>query len=108
MSKKIELKPCPFCGADGKLVQDQDHHGEYYTLGCSFTECLANGLFYTEVEIPLEHAIAAWNTRTVDAEKELLIDALKRIQRADFIVHDETLIRMQMQTIAKQALSEKG
>ena len=60
-----ELKPCPFCGSKGYIKQDEDHHGKFYTLGCSNESCMANTILYTmpEDELKLEEAINQWNTR---------------------------------------------
>lgn len=65
MSKEFELKPCPFCGAAAKLEQLNDHHGDYYNLGCSNHKCMAHHVIYTETpdEMPVEKAVATWNTR---------------------------------------------
>ena len=60
-----ELKPCPFCGKPGVLKQEEDHHGEFYHLGCSSIECPANHILYTMTpeEMPVVEAVIWWNTR---------------------------------------------
>ena len=75
-----ELKPCPFCGAKGSFILDEDHHGEYYALGCSYVECIAHKMFYTEspIDTPIEEAIAAWNHRQGDTG---LVEALREYKK---------------------------
>lgn len=60
-----ELKPCPFCGSDAELVVEQDHHGEFFKLGCSMENCCGHWAYYTESvdDTPIADAIAAWNRR---------------------------------------------
>ena len=59
------LKPCPFCGADARLEQDEDHHGKYYSLGCLSSKCPAYWFIYTAQpeDTPVSEAIKQWNTR---------------------------------------------
>ena len=79
----IELKPCPFCGADAELEHDNDHHGEWFNLGCSRhwdrvapdDACVGARLWYTEIVKSEDEAIEAWNTRT-DATKDAEITRL--------------------------------
>lgn len=55
MAGSIELKPCPFCGADGiKLTYD----GKGYLIECS--GCKAE----TDVYDTAYDAVVAWNRRT--------------------------------------------
>ncbi len=67
-----ELKPCPFCGSAGLLEENEDHHGKYFSLGCSKIRehhnqrnCIGSWVFYTESikETPISSAISLWNTR---------------------------------------------
>ena len=62
-----ELKPCPFCGGEAELIIDNDHHGEFFQLGCKDKECLGHWAYYTEsiAETPVSEAIAHWNTRAL-------------------------------------------
>ncbi len=68
------LLPCPFCGASAELEEGSDHHGTWFNLGCSrhwghqsnpdhTNTCIAGRMFYTETDVPLADAIAAWNAR---------------------------------------------
>lgn len=71
MTPPEPLKPCPFCGSSAELEYGSDHHGEWFNLGCSQhwgradpeQACIAGRLYYTEAEVPLNQAIAAWNRR---------------------------------------------
>jgi len=81
MGNKEELKDCPFCGAKGQYFLDEDHHGEFYSLGCAFVGCVAHKMVYTEspLDRPPEDAIAAWNHRQPD--KDLTIEDLAMLLR---------------------------
>lgn len=67
------LKPCPFCGAAAELEEDNDHHGEWFNLGCSMhwgnlavkdeDDCCGGRIWYTEPLEEKEAAIKEWNTR---------------------------------------------
>jgi hypothetical protein len=48
------------------LEIEEDHHGEYYYLGCKSPLCLAHHVYYTESpkQTPVAVAIHRWNTRT--------------------------------------------
>ncbi|WP_422028085.1 Lar family restriction alleviation protein [Roseovarius sp.] len=71
-----QLKPCPFCGDPAELETDNDHHGEWFNLGCQNhwgqldpdDACIGGRLFYTEDMSQMEAAITAWNTRTIEGE----------------------------------------
>lgn len=66
-----DLKPCPFCASPAELVTDNDHHGEWFNLGCSRhwgnvdpdDACPGGRVYYTEDMDRLPAAIAAWNRR---------------------------------------------
>lgn len=63
---EIELKPCPFCGKPAQLEEDADHHGEFFSLGCSSgydSGCPGHHVFYTEAAEDRNKCITAWNTR---------------------------------------------
>lgn len=59
----VELKSCPFCAADASLEIDADHHGEFFHLGCSTSDCQAQHIFYCEQISQLYPCIEKWNTR---------------------------------------------
>lgn len=65
----MDLQHCPFCGAPALLERDDDHHGEWFNLGCSQhwaatdTHCIAGRLLYTQPISDLPSAITRWNTR---------------------------------------------
>lgn len=54
----VELKPCPFCGMDAKIIREADEDGDrfyyVYCLGCDS----ATAGYGTR-----EESIAAWNRR---------------------------------------------
>jgi hypothetical protein len=62
------LKSCPFCGKRAELIEDMDHHGEWFDLGCSDEECIVKKVFYRQPVDHLAAAIEAWNTRPTDAK----------------------------------------
>lgn len=55
-----ELKPCPFCGGESKLIQEQDF-SSCYAVSCK--SCGASTLWQIK-----ENAIFAWNRRTHSAD----------------------------------------
>ena len=58
-----DLKPCPFCGAEGDITYNYDKKFSPY---CINDDCFLNELNYGfETE---QEAIEAWNRRTNDAE----------------------------------------
>lgn len=57
MNKK-KLKPCPFCGAEGKKLLVLQDDGEYY-VQCDNYGCGALGPYK---DLPTE-AVEAWNKR---------------------------------------------
>lgn len=71
-----ELKPCAHCGSEAYLDFDNDHHGEWFNLGCSSEKCFLRMAFYTEEMKDLEKAISAWNTRVTDDEAQDTITKL--------------------------------
>lgn len=63
----INLRPCPFCGGDGKLKEFATHYGAgktYYYVYCANEDCPVGP--ETGNEYTPEAAIAAWNTRYTD------------------------------------------
>ena len=80
----VTLKPCPFCGSPGELEHGNDHHGNWFNLGCSDhwgkrtdgLGCKAGRLWYTETDTPEADAIAAWNTRPAPSPSDVETEAL--------------------------------
>lgn len=61
-----KLKPCPFCGSDGFIEDESDHHGRYINLGCSNKKCPCNWFIVSEGienDEDLKEAIEKWNRR---------------------------------------------
>lgn len=59
-----DLLPCPFCGKATEYVCENDHHGDYFRLGCTDEDCPAHWTYYTEPQENAEECIARWNTRS--------------------------------------------
>jgi len=59
----FNLLPCPFCGSPAELEVMEDHHGEYFNLGCSDYGCHASLSYYTTspADISVEEAVTNWN-----------------------------------------------
>ena len=57
------LLPCPFCGKPTEYVCENDHHGDYFRLGCTDEDCPAHWTYYTEPQENAEECIRRWNTR---------------------------------------------
>lgn len=71
LQKMQQLKPCPFCGADGKLVNIPDCNGSLnWAVICGDIRCkVCPCTSYHETE---QEAVDAWNTRaerTCEIEK---------------------------------------
>ncbi len=67
---ELPLKDCPFCGNKALLEDCNDHHGDWFNLGCSDDKCIGWHLFYCiEIQDKLR-AISEWNTRVDTKGKE--------------------------------------
>lgn len=62
-----DLLPCPFCGKPTEYVCENDHHGDYFRLGCTDEDCPAHWTYYTEPQENSEECIRRWNTRAVSS-----------------------------------------
>jgi len=63
-----ELKPCPFCGVEGRLLEDKTAIGlQAFRVSCSNHKCAVSA--YTVNFTSKKAAIAAWNERVTDAQK---------------------------------------
>ena len=77
-----DLKPCPFCGNEGKIVQDSgggDYAQDFYYPECS--ECTLEwaSSFDTYAE-----AVEAWNTRADRPAGGVDLDEVQRWEEYDF------------------------
>jgi Lar family restriction alleviation protein len=54
---KEELKLCPFCGGEARIIDLEDPEYKYYQIRCS--KCMCK----TESHLGMEETIAAWNRR---------------------------------------------
>lgn len=71
IKEALELLPCPFCGSAAEIERGNDHHGEWFNLGCSChwgnvepdSACSAGRMWYTAEPEDEPKAIATWNTR---------------------------------------------
>ena len=57
------FKPCPFCGQAAKLKIEDDHHGEFFYLGCCDKECAGYEIYFTSPIEELEKSTQSWNRR---------------------------------------------
>jgi hypothetical protein len=64
-----ELKPCPFCGSKGRLLDEADYRYDKlprknYSVGCTNEKCL---VFVTDMDLigSKEECIKLWNSRCV-------------------------------------------
>lgn len=71
----LELKPCPFCGADNPVYQyGPDEDGDcWYTVSCEEC-CVETDGFRSDDE-----AAEAWNRRSADALIAKLTEALEQM-----------------------------
>lgn len=75
MTKK--LKPCPFCGNEALIVDDdKKHYGVF--IACSKC-CSSTEIFKTEDE-----ALIAWNARPFE---DTLNEKVKKLERENHILH---------------------
>lgn len=72
MEKKVELKPCPFCGGKAKIVKDRRFPGRSLGLDAWHIECQTFGCpvrFAKFTYFKRQYkAIEAWNRRTNDGD----------------------------------------
>jgi len=60
----MQIKPCPFCGADAKVSEgysDDKSRVKFYSVGCSNYHCLVDPM--TSYEADVDISIANWNKR---------------------------------------------
>ena len=108
------LKPCPFCGREPRRMDRASSVAESPTGWCWFIYChcggyAANAHIYGKTE---EEAIAAWNTRSADAELDRLRAALEQIAATagEDLEWPEVSRRtmLEVAAIAREALNAKG
>lgn len=59
-SKSTNLKPCPFCGGEAIVLQNDDG---YHYIGCKSAECRGYVFYNYVYYFTKERASEAWNTR---------------------------------------------
>lgn len=59
----IALEHCPFCDSEAYLRIENDHHGDFFYLGCSKKRCIAHYVAYSEPIEDLQKVVDKWNTR---------------------------------------------
>jgi hypothetical protein len=60
---QVVLEVCPFCGKEAKVEWGDDHHGDYFSMGCPDQNCAGYLLFYTFSEDDFEDCVTKWNRR---------------------------------------------
>lgn len=59
--KKIDLKPCPFCGGDAEIIEHEwKNDPDHYEVRCTNIDCDAIVATYGST---LEEAAEKWNRR---------------------------------------------
>lgn len=61
-----EVKPCPFCGGSAVITDVRESHHSF-KVGCYSDTCWQPGTGYFDTE---QEAIAAWNKRSPDIDRE--------------------------------------
>ena len=61
----LKIKSCPFCGLPALLEIDNDHHGDFHSLGCSDKKCIGHHVIYTEGDKTVQESVKTWNTRSL-------------------------------------------
>jgi Lar family restriction alleviation protein len=64
-----KLKPCPFCGGQGKLDTWAIREGDY-SVKVRCTTCEASGPAFAETWANPERAVPAWNRRAPSGDRE--------------------------------------
>ena len=83
----ITLKPCPMCGKEAKFVRNNDHHGDYFDLGCSDKECLLHRLIMDQPSEGYEQEVCLrWNRRAEDVTKRENARLKKEIKRIRLLI----------------------
>ena len=61
------LKPCPFCGGEALVDDNEPYPGDciWFDVGCGECNCVIDACFDTEAD-----AIAAWNRRAAPTTEE--------------------------------------
>lgn len=76
-----ELKPCPFCGGNIKLLESKN--GSIVTFACQEdSSCIGTGLYILANPEKLSSAITSWNTRFPASEITALNAEVERLKSA--------------------------
>lgn len=117
---ETSLKPCPFCGGEAELERDNDHHGEWFNLGCARNwhrvgpdqACPGGYIWYTAGPEEEAEAIAAWNRRATDPAVAELVEALTRLcdefEDATYDMNDGSQSKERKSLIVECRLRLKG
>lgn len=60
MDKEIELKPCPFCGENAKIIEEYDCMVDLYFY---FIECSKCGATFYKGDLDKSNVVKKWNRR---------------------------------------------
>jgi len=98
-----KLKPCPFCGGEAEVKKIGNEHCKkmQVKIECSTRGCFAYQQCSTLVKFGRhswdwlsEHAIAAWNTRTVDAELQAELEEFHKMAYPEAILELRQIIKI--------------
>lgn len=103
-----QLKPCPFCNGKARIQTCDCDDVSFWKVTCENPKCFCSSAFFYSTR---EEAVAAWNDRPIENEKDAEIarlrDALDTIVGLFEINGGFWAVAEKMHETAKQAL-EKG
>lgn len=68
IEKKLNLKPCPFCGGEAHVSYSNDNHRSPH-VECDTLHCPGNKTYQWHYRT-VEEAVEAWNKRRVEQDND--------------------------------------